>query len=143
MAAAAIRRAAREVSERLRRAGLLAAYVEIMLAVGDLEEARSACRELGEIAEGYESGMLAAMAEHARGAVDLAEGDARTALVSLRHAWQLWHEFEAPYEAARVRMHIELACGVLGDDDAAAMELSSSRRSSSAVVRRASRRGTT
>jgi DNA-binding CsgD family transcriptional regulator len=127
VAAAAIRRAVGEVSERLRRSGLLAAYVEIMLAVGDLEEARSASRELGEIAEGYESGMLAAMVEQARGAVDLAEGDARTALISLRQAWQLWHELEAPYEAARVRVLVGLACGALGDDDTAAMELEAAR----------------
>ena len=46
VAAAAIRRAAGEVSERLKRAGLLAAYVEIMLAVDDRESARVACREL-------------------------------------------------------------------------------------------------
>jgi DNA-binding CsgD family transcriptional regulator/tetratricopeptide (TPR) repeat protein len=127
VAAAAIRRSAGEVSERLKRAGLLAAYVEIMLAVGDPEEARSACRELGEIAESYESAMLAAMAEQARGAVDLADGDARSALVSLRHAWQLWHDLEAPYEAARVRVLVGLACRVLGDDDTAAMELEGAR----------------
>jgi DNA-binding CsgD family transcriptional regulator len=126
-AAAAIRRAAGETREPLKRAGLLAAYVEIMLTVGEAEEARSACRELGEIAKGYDSGMLAAMAEHARGAVDLAEGDARRALVSLRHAWRLWHELEAPYEAARVRVLVGLACRALGDDDTAAMELEAAR----------------
>jgi DNA-binding CsgD family transcriptional regulator len=126
-AAAAIRRVAGETTEPLQRAGLLAAYVEIMLAVGDAEEARSACRELGEIAEGYESGMLAAMAEHARGAVDLAEGDAGSALVSLRRAWQLWHDLEAPYEASRVRVLVGLACRALGDEDTAAMELEAAR----------------
>jgi len=123
VAAAAIRRAAGEVSERLKRAGLLAAYVEIMLAVDDLESARVACRELGEIAESYESDMLAAMVEQARGAVDLAAGDARSALVSLRVALQLWHDLEAPHEAARVRELIALACRALGDEDTAAMEL--------------------
>jgi DNA-binding CsgD family transcriptional regulator len=127
VAAAAIRRAAGEVSERLKRAGLLAAYVEIMLAVDDPENARVACRELGEIAESYESTMLTAMVEQATGAVDLAEGDVRSALVSLRHAWQLWHDLEAPYEAARVRVLVGLACGALGDDDTAAMELEAAR----------------
>ena len=127
-AAAAIRRAAGEVSEPLKRAGLLAAYVEIMLAVRDPQNARSACRELGEIAESYESAMLAAMAEQARGAVDLAEGDARVALVSLRRSWERWHELEAPYEAARVRVLVGQACRVLGDDDTAAMELDAARR---------------
>ena len=127
VAAAAIRRAVGEVSEPLKRVGLLAAYVEIVLAADDPEDARGACRELGEIAESYESGMLAAMVEQARGAVDLAEGDARSALVSLRHAWQLWHDLEAPYEAARARLLVGLACRALGDDDTAAMELEAAR----------------
>jgi DNA-binding CsgD family transcriptional regulator len=127
VAAAAIRRAAGEVSERLKRAGLLAAYVEIMLAVGDSEQAHSACSELGEIADSYESAMLTAMVDQARGAVDLAEGDPRSALVPLRHAWQLWHDLEAPYEAARVRVLVGLACRALGDDDTAGMELEAAR----------------
>jgi ATP/maltotriose-dependent transcriptional regulator MalT len=126
-AAAAIRRAAGETAEPLKRAGLLAAYVEIMVAVDDLDDARRACRELGEIAESYDSRMLAAMVEQARGTVDLAAGEARPALVSLRSAWRLWHELDAPYEAARVRVLVGLACRVLGDNDAAAMELEAAR----------------
>ena len=127
VAAAAIRRAAGEVSEPLKRAGLLAAYVEIVLAAGDPEDAREACRELGDIAESYDSGMLAAMVEQARGAVDLAEGDPQSALVALRRAWQLWHELEAPYEVARARVLVGLACRALGDDDTAALELEAAR----------------
>jgi DNA-binding CsgD family transcriptional regulator len=127
LAAAAIRRATGEVSEPLKRAGLLAAAVEIMLAIGDLGQGRGACRELGEIADSYESRMLTAIVEQAQGAVDLAGGDARAALVSLRRAWQLWHDFEAPYEAARVRVLVARACRLLGDDDTAAMELAAAR----------------
>ena len=126
-AAAAIRRAAGEIAAPLKRAGLLAACVEIMVAVDDLDEARSACRELGEIAERYESGMLGAMVEQTRGAVDLAAGEARPALISLRSAWRLWHELDAPYEAARVRVLVGLACRLLGDDDAAVLELEAAR----------------
>ncbi|HEV8421320.1 MAG TPA: LuxR C-terminal-related transcriptional regulator, partial [Actinomycetota bacterium] len=37
-------------------------------------------------------------------------------------------ELEAPYEAARVRALIGLACRELGDEDTAAMELESARR---------------
>ena len=64
-------------TDRLQRTRLLPAYVEIMLAAGDIEEARGACRELEEIAESFDTGVLNAMAAHARGAVELAEGDAR------------------------------------------------------------------
>lgn len=126
-AAAAIRRVLGETTEPLKRARVLPAYVEIMLAVGDVEEARGACRELQEISARYESVMLGAMSAHARGAVDLSEGDARAALLALRHAWQVWQELEAPYEAARVRVLIGRACRELGDKDAAEMELDAAR----------------
>jgi ATP/maltotriose-dependent transcriptional regulator MalT len=71
--------------------------------------------------------MLGAMSAHAEGAVDLAEGDTRAALLALRHAWQMWQELEVPYEAARVRVLLGLACRTLGDDDTAALELEAAR----------------
>jgi DNA-binding CsgD family transcriptional regulator len=126
-ASAAIRRVLGETSEPSKRVGLLPAYVEIMLAIGDVQEARSACRELGEISAGFQSGMLGAMAAYARGAVDLADGDVRAALVALRHARQVWQELEVPYEVARVRVLLGLACRALGDDDTAALELEAAR----------------
>jgi DNA-binding CsgD family transcriptional regulator len=127
VAAATIRRVASETSEPLRRAALLPACVEIMLAAGDTEQARRFSHELAEIATSYGSGMLDATATHARGAVELTEGDNQAALGSLRHAWQVWQELEAPYEAARARVLIALACRALGDEDTAALELQSAR----------------
>ncbi len=50
-AAATIRRTVDETADPLKRAGLLPAHVEIMLAVGDLEEARRASDELDAISE--------------------------------------------------------------------------------------------
>jgi ATP/maltotriose-dependent transcriptional regulator MalT len=126
-AAAAIRRAVGETTEPLKRAGLLPAYVEIMLAVGDAQEAHSACRELEEISARYDRSMLGAMVAYAEGAVDLAEGDARAALLALRRAWQVWRDLEVPYEAARVRVLVGLACRALRDDDTAALELEAAR----------------
>jgi hypothetical protein len=79
-AGAAIRRAVGETSEPSKRVGLLPAYVEIMLTTGDVQEARSASRELGEISAGFQSSMLGAMAAHARGSVDLAAAAFRAAL---------------------------------------------------------------
>ena len=49
------------------------------------------------------------------------------AVVSLRHAWQVWQELEAPYEAARTRVLIGLACRALGDQDSAVWELEAAR----------------
>jgi DNA-binding NarL/FixJ family response regulator len=126
-AAAAIRRVVAETSERFRRARLLPAQVEIMLAAGDMPAARDAAEELTGIAEGYGTPALRALADHAQGAVLLAEGDARAAVVALRRAWQAWRELEAPYEAARVRVLIGLGCRALGDEEAAAMELDAAR----------------
>jgi DNA-binding CsgD family transcriptional regulator len=123
VAAAAIRRALGETSEPLKRARLLPATVEIMLAVGDRTEARRASDELAEVSTLYDSVMLRAIVEHVRGAVELAEGDAHAALVSLRRARQAWQELGAPYEAARTRVLLGQACRALGDDDTATLEL--------------------
>ena len=127
VAAAAIRRAVGETTLPLKRAGLLPAYVEVMLAAGELERATTACRELEEIAERQASDALRAFAAQARGAIALAEGDAHEALTTLRIALELWREFPAPYEVARVRLGIGIACRTLGDEDTAALELDAAR----------------
>ena len=75
-AAAAIRRVLAETGDRLERARLLPAAVEILLATGDLGAAREAAAELAGIADGYRTLALLATADHARGAVCLADGDA-------------------------------------------------------------------
>jgi ATP/maltotriose-dependent transcriptional regulator MalT len=111
----------------LQRAKLLPAHIEIMLATGDVQEACNACRELEEIAETFETDVLRAMAAQARGALELAQGDARAALRPLRSAFEAWGEIEAPYEAARVRVLIGLACHSLGDDEAGGLELGAAR----------------
>ena len=126
-ALAAIRRACAEVTEPLKRAALLPAQIEIALAAGEVEEARTACLELRELAAQYESAMLDAIVAHAGGAVALAEADAPSALASLRHAQRIWLELDAPYEVARTRELIARACSALGDDEAAALEREAAR----------------
>jgi DNA-binding CsgD family transcriptional regulator len=126
-AEAAIRRIAAETSEAGRRAGLLPAFVEIMLAVGDVDAARDACAELDAVAEGREDGVLGAMAAQARGTVELASGNTEAALGALRHAGQVWQQLGAPYEQARARMLVGRACRALGDEDAASLELEAAR----------------
>src|SRR6266536_1429709 len=88
---------------------------------------RAAADELSELADDLDVPMLRALASHAQGAVLLVEGDARAALDPLRRARTAWQELEAPYEAARVRVLIGLACGALGDGDTADMELDAAR----------------
>jgi len=105
----------------------LPAYVEIMLAAGDVEAARDACGELREIATRYGTDMLRAMVAQACGALELAAGDAGAALVSLRKASQAWQELDAPYELALTRVLLGRACRALGDEDGFAFELDAAR----------------
>jgi DNA-binding CsgD family transcriptional regulator len=126
-AASAIRRFVGETTDPLRRAALLPAYAEIMLAAGELDEARQACRELEGICADCDGELLRAMLASTRGAVELAGGDASAALVVLRGAAQAWQELEAPYEAARARVLVGLACRALGDDEAFVLELVAAR----------------
>jgi DNA-binding NarL/FixJ family response regulator len=124
---AAIRRVLDEAEDAVTRSKLLAPYVEIVLAAGDVPAARVAADELSRVAAEWNSPMLHALSAHATGSVMLAEGEARTALVALRRAWAGWLELEAPYEAARVRLLIGLACRAVGDESSAEMELAAAR----------------
>jgi ATP/maltotriose-dependent transcriptional regulator MalT len=122
-AVAAVRRATAESADPLRRAVLLPAYVEIMLAAGETDAARGACEELESVAERYSSAMLAAIAAFERGAVELAGGNAARALEFLRRALDAWRTLEAPYEVARARVLIAQACRALDDAEACTLEL--------------------
>jgi DNA-binding NarL/FixJ family response regulator len=126
-AATAIRRVLGETTDSLPRGALLPAYVEIMLEVGELEAALEGAEELTRIGDECDSDLLRAGAAQARGAVELAAGDAAGALAALRQAVQAWQELEAPYEAARARVLVGRACRELGDDEAFALELESAR----------------
>jgi DNA-binding NarL/FixJ family response regulator len=121
-AAAAIRRATRESTQTLRRARLLPAYVEITLAVGELDRARAAVDELEAIASTV-GGAVAAMAACAKGALLVAREEPREALTALRPGMEGWQRLGVPYEAARARVLIALACRAVGDHDTAELEL--------------------
>ena len=126
-AAAAMRRAL-STTDALQRARFLPAFVEIMLAAGELEEARRAADELGGIADRLGMEVLAAMADHARGAVALADGDARAALQPLRRAQDCLQRVGAPYLCARVRVVMARAFQALGDADGTALEVEAARK---------------
>jgi DNA-binding NarL/FixJ family response regulator len=132
-AAAGIRRALAETPDQARRTALLPACVEIMLVADDVGEARRACSELEEITRGRQSGMLGAMAAQARGAVELVEGNPGQALRSLRRAVEDWEDLTAPYEAARARVLVSVACRELGDEDSSQLELEAARATFAAL----------
>lgn len=127
VAAGSIRRAVTETALPLKRAALLPAAVEILVAIGEVAQARAACAELTAIARAQGREGLTVLAAHAEGEVALAEGDARAALASARRAWQVWQELGAPYDAARARVLVARACAELGDADTAALELDAAR----------------
>ncbi|HEV2928057.1 MAG TPA: LuxR C-terminal-related transcriptional regulator, partial [Propionibacteriaceae bacterium] len=126
-ASAGIRRALDETGAPSRRPRLLSAAVEIALASKEVEAARSAVDELIELAAERDVVLLNAMAAQAGAVVLLAEGDARAALSAARRAWSSWQELDAPYEAARARVVVGMACRSLGDEDAARMEFDAAR----------------
>jgi class 3 adenylate cyclase len=104
-AASSIRRALIETpNDRLARARLLPAQVEIAVAAGDSTTAERAAAELEEIATHFATALLRATSKCARGLVDLASGDSQAALRHLRDAFLAWQQVDAPYEAARCRL---------------------------------------
>lgn len=126
-AVSAIERALSATTQKWRRAHFLPACVEIRLAAGDVEPARSAAEELTVLADDSGVPILGGMAAHARGAVCLAGNDPRGALEPLLHAFSVWKHVGAPYIAARVRVLIAEAYTALGDNDSAALELEAAR----------------
>jgi tetratricopeptide (TPR) repeat protein len=117
----------RPPNTHLQRAPLLEAQVEIELATGDLDRARSAADELELIAARFQSKALLAGAALARGRVRLADGDASGAEQSLSQAVRRWNEVGAPYEAAIARMALAEAHRASGSQHRAALEHQAAR----------------
>lgn len=132
-AGAAIRRAEAATAEPAKRARILPAYVEIMIASDELDGAIGACDELDSLAQDHGHNPLAALAAHARGTTALARGDARGAMRPLRQAFEIWHELDARYEAARSRELLGQAYRELGDADTAILELEAARKTFAAL----------
>jgi DNA-binding CsgD family transcriptional regulator len=133
IAVAAIRRvlaadaAAQDVAGGPPRCRLLSAYVDIMLAAGDAEAARTGAEELERSASQIDVLLLHGLAGYATGAVLLADGKADSALDRLSRACAVWQTLEAPYDTARTRVLMGLACRRLGDHDTGQMHLDAAR----------------
>jgi DNA-binding CsgD family transcriptional regulator len=126
VACAAIRRLLHTTRES-KRARLLPSCVEVMLAASEIGEARDACRELRDLAESLDADALGAAAAQAEGAIKLAEGEPNAALAPLRRAFELWTRLDVPYEAARVRVNLGIACHALHDEETARLEFAAAR----------------
>lgn len=127
IACTTIRRLAAVTTDPMDRAALLPAHLEIMLASGDVQEARRARDELDELAGAFDADALRAVVAQADGAIAIADGDPHAALHPLRRAFHIWKGLDAPYEAARVRVLIGDACRAIGDNDAATLEFEAAK----------------
>ena len=126
-AAVLIRSALAGVTDRLARARLLAAQVEIAIAAGDPATATVSADELDAVASAYRSSGLQAAATRSRGSVLLTTGRTEEAISTLREACSGWTELEAPYECAKVRVLMARAYRQLGDIESSERELDAAR----------------
>ena len=122
-----IRSALAGVSDRLARARLLAAQVEVAVAANDPTSASAAADELDAVASAYQSSGLQAAAKRSRGSVLLATGRIEEAVAILRLACSGWTELEAPYDCAKARVLLARAYRQLGDSESSDRELEEAR----------------
>ncbi|MBD3923250.1 response regulator transcription factor [Nocardioides cavernae] len=113
----------------VQRCRLLPAAIEVLLATGDVDRARSLALELSSLASSVGATALAAAAAQALGAVELEAGDAAGALPYLRKAHQLWAQSSAQYDAAVARLLIGRCLLALSDRSSAERELTAARAS--------------
>jgi DNA-binding CsgD family transcriptional regulator len=127
-AAASIRAVLRDTRARARRAQALVAAVEILLAAGDHEQARSVAAELSEIAGAIGAPLLDAASAHADGAVLLAHDDLTGASAQLRHACDTWRDLGMGYEEAHTHLLMADVCRRCGDPDGCHLHVDAAQR---------------
>src|SRR5258707_4170884 len=107
----------------VQRAPLLEAQVEIEIAAGNLDRARSAADELELVAARFQSKALVAGATLARGRVRLAEGDPPGGEKFFATPGRPMNDVGAPYETAIARMGLAEALRSGGSEQQADLEL--------------------
>jgi class 3 adenylate cyclase len=108
---------------------VLPAVVEIAIAAGDPELARSALEELEVLAESLDTTAVRAASLVANARVALSESRTDDAARDLRRGIRMWFEIDAPYEASQARELLARTYANLGDWDAAELELTAARAS--------------
>ena len=131
-AASAVKRSLAAAEDEIGRFRRLPAQIEIALATGDLETARGAATELGEIADKYmidgkrtpafEAEVCLAWAR-----ILLEDGSPEEAATQAQHALDEWRSVNAPYEMAVAQALLAMALRKLGDEDGALDEIAAAR----------------
>jgi DNA-binding NarL/FixJ family response regulator len=122
-AAAMMRRSLAETTEVGKRIELLFAATEVMLAVGEKDEAIKSVEELARLSARNRSPIVTALHQQALAALQLAAEAPGAALAPLRSALVTWVSIAAPYQEARTRALLAAACRALGDRESADREL--------------------
>jgi ATP/maltotriose-dependent transcriptional regulator MalT len=126
-AALAAERAERFLSKlgpesRLQRAAGLELYARSLVALAEVERARSAVIELLDLLAEVGTDSLRASALAVEGVVAGAEGDLDAARLSLEDAIDLFQQIGAPFETARSRLDLARVLAALGRRDAAVQQ---------------------
>jgi len=115
------------LSDRVTRARLLPAQVEVTIATGELEAAKAAVEELETIAVDFGRPLFKAGAMTARGELLLGENKAGEASPVLGQSWRLWQTSDLPYEAAKARLRYAEALAAEGDEATSKRDLRAAR----------------
>jgi class 3 adenylate cyclase len=127
-AAAALRRSlGDEARDPVTRARRLPAQIEVSLAIGEVESARSAAEELEEITERFRVGgertpLLDGALQISLARIAAAEGDWATSEAAARKGLAIWTRVDAPYEKAEARVSLGMAYERQGDAEGARTE---------------------
>ncbi len=124
---AALSRVLGESDEWVDRARVLPAFIEILLSLDEVDAAGQASQQLDELADAHPSTMLSAVAHYERGTLLMRTGEPVQAVAAFRASLRGWQELEAPYEMAKTRAMIGLACHNIGDHDTARLEFEAAR----------------
>ncbi|MHB1988916.1 MAG: adenylate/guanylate cyclase domain-containing protein [Acidimicrobiales bacterium] len=110
----------------IEQARILATRVEIALAAGKRDVARSDVSALETLCSRHPTCAMNTLFKTALGSLQLAEGE-QAAQGCLREALRGWQELSAPYEAAVVRVTLAETCRQQGDNEGARRELEAAR----------------
>jgi DNA-binding CsgD family transcriptional regulator len=130
-AVAAVRRLLTERQDPVHRSQVLPAAVDVLVDIGEPEEAGPLAEELREIGAAFDCTGLRAAGCYAAAkvALALAVGGSEPGLAAAREAAAVWGGLEAPYEVARSRILVGQALRLLGDEDSAVTDLTAARDS--------------
>ena len=118
----------RSWAPRQRRGMILAHFVVVAVAAGELVRARETLAELEENTASWNPPSLAALAIRARAELAFAEGRHAEAIAGLRRAAGIWKDVGSPFNEGSLRVRTAEFLKADGDPEAAELELAAAER---------------